>query len=103
MTNTELGQWIKALISHHNIKAFYNSALWEHLRHEVLDEQHHECQLCKAKGLAEPASTVHHIRYVRQYPQLALTKSNLIVVCEECHYQIHHGHKPKPQLNEERW
>lgn len=99
----ELVQWINKLIKYNNIKAFYNSALWQHVREEILQEQHHECQLCKEKGLFMPAVTVHHIKYVRQHPELALTKNNLIAVCEECHYDIHHRAEPKPQLNEERW
>ncbi|WP_373419508.1 HNH endonuclease [Sporanaerobacter sp. PP17-6a] len=42
-----------------------------------------------------PATTVHHIKTVREYPWLALTKANLMAICEECHYQIHHKNKPK--------
>lgn len=99
----ELVHWINSLIQYHNIKAFYNSALWEHLRQEVLVEQHHECQLCKAKGLYSEAVTVHHIKYVRQHPELALTKDNLMSVCDECHFNIHHRVEPKPQLNIEKW
>jgi len=99
----ELVEWINKLIHHHNIKAFYNCALWICLRLEVLKDQHSECQLCKAKGLYSEAITVHHIKYVRQCPELALTKSNLLCVCKECHWEIHHRVKPKPQLNIERW
>lgn len=103
MDTVELVQWINKLIQYNNIKAFYNSALWQHLRHEVLDEQHHECQICKGKGLYNKAETVHHIKYVRQHPELALTRVNLMSVCEECHYNIHHRAESKPQLNVERW
>lgn len=103
MDPTELVIWIKALLQHNNIKAFYNSALWEHLRHEVLDEQHHECQLCKVKGLYTEAETVHHIEPVRKRPDLALTKRNLMAVCDECHYAIHHTKEFKKQLNTEKW
>ncbi|MCT8978296.1 HNH endonuclease [Clostridium sp. CX1] len=103
MNRTELAQWINSLIQHNNIKAFYNSAAWEHLRREVLEEQHHECQICKANGVYSEAVTVHHIKYLRRHPELALTKDNLMAVCDECHYQIHHKPKPKPQLNIERW
>lgn len=101
MTEIELANWINSLIKHNNIKAFYNSALWEHIRLEVLKEQHYECQLCKQKGLFVPAVTVHHKKYVRKHPELALTKDNLMSVCEQCHYDIHHKHKSK--WNDERW
>ncbi|WP_300379627.1 HNH endonuclease [Clostridium sp.] len=77
--------------------------LWRRLRAEVLKEQHNECQLCKDNGLVEIAVTVHHIKYVKHYPELALTKDNLMAVCKECHYKIHHNLIVKKQLNEEKW
>lgn len=77
--------------------------IWRSLRAEVLVEQHNECQLCKANGLVEVAVTVHHMKYVRHHPELALTKDNLMCVCKECHYQIHHHLIVKKQLNIERW
>ena len=103
MNTTQLVQWINTLIRYHNIKAFYNSALWENLRQEVLEEQHYECQMCKAKGSYSPAEAVHHIKFLKQHPELALTKSNLMCLCKECHYEVHHKAENKPQLNEERW
>lgn len=103
MTQTELAQWIKTLIKHNNIHAFYCSTSWEHLRREVLKEHHNECQLCKAKGLYSKAVVVHHIKYVRQYPQLALTKDNLIALCHDCHFNIHHNQTKRVQLNSEKW
>lgn len=105
MNKEQLTQWIRTLIKNNNIKAFYNSALWEHIREEVLQEQHHECQVCKANGLYGEGNTVHHIKFLREHPELALTKSNLMVVCKDCHYKIHHKLIPsvKPQLNKERW
>lgn len=103
MTAGELAVWIRSLIRQDNLKAFYNSAAWGHLRQEVLDGQHHECQLCKAKGLFASADTVHHKEPVRKRPDLALTKNNLLAVCNQCHYEIHHTAKHREQLNEERW
>ncbi|MCB2311618.1 HNH endonuclease [Clostridium tagluense] len=104
MDTNELVIWINKLISYHNIKAFYNCVLWENLRLDILDEQHHECQMCKAdSGLYSEAVTVHHVKFVRDYPELALTKSNLLCVCKECHYKIHHPYEVKVQINEEKW
>lgn len=100
-TPAELMAWIPQLIAQNNLHAFYISKAWLHLRADVLKEQHYECQLCKQKGLYVPAATVHHIRTVRRVPWLALTKSNLLAVCEECHYEIHH--KKKVQWDDERW
>jgi 5-methylcytosine-specific restriction protein A len=103
VNDKELVQWITALIRHNKIVVFYKSKEWRILRAEVLKDQHNECQMCKDNGVYEEATMVHHIKYVRQYLQLALTKSNLMALCDECHYQIYHTVKYKKQLNEERW
>ena len=103
METKDLVQWIATLIQQHKIIVFYKSVQWRHIRAEVLSEQHGECQSCKAKGLYEPATMVHHKEYVMKHPDLALTKSNLIALCNECHYQIHHAIKYKIQLNTEKW
>lgn len=103
MEKNELIKWIISLIKHKNIKAFYNSSAWQHIREEVLEEQHHECQRCKAKGLYTEAVTVHHIKYLRRQPELALTKSNLEAICEQCHFEEHHKWEHKAQLNVEKW
>ena len=100
-TPEELTAWIRKLIPTNNLHAFYICHAWIHLRKEVLQEQPHECQLCKAKGLYVPATTVHHVKTVRRCPWLALTKGNLLAVCDDCHYEIHH--KKKSQWNDERW
>ena len=100
-TPSELCLWIPRLIAADDLHAFYISKAWLHLRAEVLREQHGECQMCKAKGLYVPATTVHHRRTVRDAPWLALTKSNLMAVCENCHYELHH--KNKPRWDDEKW
>ena len=104
---TELIKWINKLFKENNIHAFYVSGLWKKLRKEVLDEQNNECQICKAKGKYKRATTVHHIKHVKDFPWLALTKDNLMCVCSECH-NILHPEKArykikKEQLNEEKW
>ena len=103
MDTKELVQWISKLIQSNKIVAFYKSVVWRSLRAEVLREQHSECQMCKSNGLYEEATTVHHIKYVRNHPEIALTKSNCMSLCKECHYQIHHTILYKKQLNEEKW
>jgi 5-methylcytosine-specific restriction endonuclease McrA len=99
----QVTQWVKELIKQGNMKPFYNSAIWEHTKREVLEAQHHECQVCKRKGMYAPAEAVHHIKFLKSCPELALTKSNLVCLCKECHYAIHHRVENKPQLNKERW
>lgn len=106
MTTTELVNWIKKLIQYNNIKAFYNSSYWLSKRAEALERDNNECQKCKAKGLYSEANCVHHKEHVRKRPDLALTLSNLISLCNSCHDEEHPEklrNKPKPQLNEEKW
>lgn len=106
MEVTELVNWIRALIQHKNIKAFYNSALWLGKRSKALERDNNECQKCKAKGLYSKADCVHHKEHLRDRPDLALTDSNLISLCNSCHNEEHpekFNNKPKPLLNEERW
>ena len=106
MDTIELVNWINKLIQYHNIKAFYNSALWEHKRAEVLERDNNECQKCKSRGLYSEANCAHHKEHLRKHPELALELDNLISLCNSCHDEEHPEklkHDPKPQLNEERW
>lgn len=102
-------QCINDLIRKGKVKEFYSSAPWLKLRMQVIKESNFECQLCRAKGevVTDTGETddtgkkkrvlsVHHIQELRKRPDLALTRSNLICICDECHYQIHHpSHKKK--------
>lgn len=106
MDDRDLVQWITSLIQHHNIKAFYNSGYWQEARADAIKRDNNECQKCKARGKYGPAECVHHIKHLRKFPQLALTLSNLITLCNSCHDEEHPEklrHKPKQQLNIERW
>lgn len=99
-------KWINALIQHKNIKAFYNSSLWIQVRDEALERDNYECQKCKAKGLYNKAQCVHHKKHVRKHPELALTLGNTVSLCNSCHDEEHPEklkHKPKQQLNIEKW
>jgi len=99
----ELVQWLSKLIQSNQLVKFYKHPIWRGLRATCLEEQHNECQMCKDNGLFEVATVGHHIQTVRKHPELALTKGNILCVCSECHYQIHHTIKYKKQLNVERW
>lgn len=107
MNEIELINWIIGLIKNNNIHAFYVSGTWKRLRAEVLKEQNNECQMCKSKGKYKRATTVHHIKHVKEFPWLALTKTNLMCVCNECHNILHpekyFKYKKKIPVNEERW
>lgn len=97
-TEKELVDWIEELIDVDELWRFYKSKEFRKLKEEVLREQHHECQVCKEKGILTKADTVHHIQYVRNHPELALSKTytymgrehrNLIAICRSCHNKVH--------------
>lgn len=95
-------QWIMQLITDDNIHAFYISSAWKKKKRQILKDQNHECQRCKAKGIYKKARTVHHKKYLRDRPDLALDDGNLEAICEECHYDEHHRKIPG-FTNVERW
>lgn len=123
MDTKELITWLEYLISIDRLDKFYHSKYFKRVKREVLREQHYECQLCKEKGKLtivkeniKRSGVIHHIKYVRDYPGLALSKyyideqgkkqRQLIVLCNECHEIVHErcciGTRQE-QLNEERW
>lgn len=98
MTQQELIAWIHDLIDRDELWKFYKSKEFRRLKEDVLKEQHNECQICKQSGIITRADTVHHVQYVRNHPELALSKTfrrngneqrNLIAVCKSCHNKIH--------------
>ena len=118
MTTKELTCFIEECIKKDKIYKFYKTKEWITLRDEVLKEQHYECQLCKSFGKYTRAVLVHHTRYVRDYPQLALTKEykdklgkrhkNLLALCNACHEEVHDRNHFKVSTkdkytNNERW
>ena len=97
------------------MKPLYKSRKWKRLRAEVLASDKYECQDCKARGRYTRADTVHHIKRVKQYPKLAMSKiyideqgnvkRNLISLCRDCHEKAH-GFRCKDNvefLTEEKW
>lgn len=72
-----------------DIKAFYLSAKWKKKRKAILARDDYKCQICKRYGRTTAAQTVHHIKHLDEYPELALDSSNLISVCNKCHNKLH--------------
>lgn len=84
------------------------------MRREVLRMDHGECQLCKQRKIYSKATTVHHVNYLKKFPELALSiwfewkgtkKRNLISLCRDCHEEVHGYRKPEKEepITEERW
>lgn len=69
--------------------SFYHSQAWQAVREQVLARDGYQCQVCKRAGRLTPATTVHHIKSVRQAPALKLDPANLETICKACHNAEH--------------
>jgi 5-methylcytosine-specific restriction endonuclease McrA len=102
-----------------HMQHFYRTWQWRKTRNAVLVLDHHECQLCRAKGRYTKATVAHHVHYLKARPDLALAiwatfadgerRRNIIAVCNACHELEHertealNGAKQKPPVTIERW
>lgn len=62
---------------------FYQSEEWRILRYKVLHKRGRKCELCGAEYGGKRIH-VDHIRPKSKYPYLALTESNLQILCDDC-------------------
>jgi len=63
---------------------FYASSEWRLVREQVIQEQGHVCQECRRRITTDYDLTVDHIKPRSKFPELALDKSNLQVLCRRC-------------------
>lgn len=64
---------------------FYHTPAWRRIRLAVLQRDHYQCQLRLSKNCTKIATTVHHIKALEDYPELALDIDNLTSCCYSCH------------------
>lgn len=126
-TQEQIAAWIKVLIQEDKLWKFYKSIEWRSVKSEVLQSNHYECAICKQRGKItrydvdkdgkkKLISTVHHNQFVRNHPELAISKYyyyegkryiNLIPVCKSCHNQLHpeknKSKKKESFVNKELW
>lgn len=96
---------------------FYSWQVWRRLSHTVRTRiDRNECQACKRRGKYAPAEIVHHVKHLRDRPDLALSifdpengERQLLSLCRACHEMEHperlhlaQGAAAEP-LTEERW
>ena len=91
-----------------NVYRFYTSRTWRRKAAEIKMRDNNECQHCKRKGEFNIAECVHHIKELRDFPELALENDNLISLCSKCHNIIHEKFKNKQTerkryKNKEMW
>jgi 5-methylcytosine-specific restriction protein A len=106
---------LRKMIDNGNADGFYSWKPWKRLRKDVLRLDHYECQLCKAKGRYSRAEIVHHVKHLKDRPDLALSiwdgeERQLVSVCRRCHEELHpesmEGRFPaakREAVPEERW
>lgn len=68
---------------------FYKSWAWQKKRLKILERDNWECQRCKVLGRVRKADTVHHIKELKDYPELGMADENLISLCFSCHNFTH--------------
>ena len=78
---------------------FYGSDRWKRARAKALRRDGYFCVPCRKAGrtitlkngmrVPVPATMVHHIKPIRERPDLQLTLSNLISLCDSCHDEAH--------------
>ena len=66
-------------------QGFYHSPAWRKVRLAALRRDGYLCQHCLRQGRATPATEVHHVKELEDYPELALDVNNLLSLCWDCH------------------
>lgn len=95
---------------------FYDWTEWLGIRSAVLAVDRFECQVCKQRRRYRKAVIVHHVKHLRDRPDLALSlvdpdtgERQLVSLCRACHEEQHPERGLKryppgpPPLTKERW
>lgn len=73
---------------------FYNSAEWKAARNQKFVEADGLCERCRAKGKLVQGIDVHHIIPIDQDWSKRLEHDNLILLCKDCHNEMHNRISP---------
>ena len=106
---------LTALLAAGRENVWYNSGDWGRVKEAVKQMDHCECLVCKAMGRHSPARVMHHVKRLRDRPDLALSiydpdtgARQLISVCKDCHEMLHpeaqrqYAARKEP-VTKERW
>lgn len=114
ITSEQLQKLIK-LISDGKEHSFYLWTSWKKKCEDVKKIDHYECQYCKINGKYSKGVIVHHVKHLKDRPDLALSiydpdtnERQLILLCKKCHELQHPNSLKKINyklklLNDERW
>lgn len=67
----------------------YKDKRWIRKRKVILKRDEYRCKECKRYGKTTEATTVHHVKPARYYPELRFENKNLISLCGKCHDGMH--------------
>ena len=84
MRTTYRREYIKFLLEDATTKQFYSSRAWRNLRMKVFHKYPRVCMCC---GDSESQMQIDHIQPRSRVPHMALTFSNLQVLCGDCNGQ----------------
>lgn len=80
-------------------KQFYSSKAWQDCRNRYAQKARHLCENCLKHGIVKPGEIVHHKIELTpaniEHPEITLNYSNLMLVCRECHAEIHNGNRKR--------
>lgn len=103
MTPSLLRQ-LNQLIKDDEVQKFYKWKEYRIIRAKARQRDNNECQMCKADGKQGSYGACHHVKEVRDHPELALTLSNVTIVCK-FHHNVLHPEKLniKPSFTNAEW
>lgn len=79
---------------HSRFSSFYNSPEWRILRQQVFLEANGLCEECLKKKIIMEGKEVHHIVPIDKDWSKRFDRSNLILLCDECHRLAHERSSP---------
>lgn len=95
---------------------FYTGSEWKKLAAKVRAYDRNECQHCKAAGRYARGEIVHHVKHLKERPDLALLmfdpdtgERQLITICKACHEKEHpealqsYAARENQAITQERW
>lgn len=85
-------------------KGFYNSPAWKACRAAYTKHARGLCERCRERGRIRSGVIVHHVTPIApdniNDPSITLSFDNLMLVCRDCHAELHEGRERRYKLDE---
>ncbi|MEG1550659.1 MAG: HNH endonuclease [Oscillospiraceae bacterium] len=107
--NNDIEKWLLEISK--SGKSFYRTYTWVKFRKKVMTLKKYRCEDCWNGGILKNevrkykrATTLHHDKKLKEFPNLALTESNMIALCSDCHKKRHpEVYQKQTNFYKERW